>query len=316
MPSSLIPAIALIASLTLAAAEAPPLSPSYQPTPGTGRYTSTLDLEYANVGGESLTLDLHLPEGDGPFPVIVWLHTGAWVSGDTSGGPAVRQASRGYAVASVEYRLAPKWTFPAQIHDAKAAVRWLRANAARYKLDPERIGVFGASAGGHLAALLGTTADRPELEDLTMGNAAFSSSVKAVVDFYGPTDLLQLSAHALPCMPMNPDSPFAPTSLFIGCAIQDCKEKTNAASPIRYVSEDDAPFLILHGTADCLVPWQQSVLLHDALKRAGLQSSLHLLEGAAHGGEEFDQLVWKQTVSDFLDKYLKGSPRKRAVRRN
>jgi dipeptidyl aminopeptidase/acylaminoacyl peptidase len=155
-----------------------------------------------------------------------------------------------------------------------------------------------------------------ELEDLSMGNPAFSSRVKAVVDFYGPSDLLQLSSQALPCYPyLTADSPYAPPSLFIGCTIQECREKTSKSNPIQYITPDDPPFLIMHGTADCLVPWQQSQMLFDALVAKGINAQLFILPGAEHGGEEFDEPRNKEIISAFLDKYLKGSDRKRAVRR-
>ena len=281
------------------------------PTPGDGTYTSIYDIEYAAPTGFSLKLDLHIPDDPGPHPAILWLHTGAWISGDKSGGPALRQARRGYAVASVQYRFAPNSIFPAQLEDAKAAVRWLRANATRYNLDPDRIGVFGASAGGHLAALLGTTGDVAELEGLVHGNGGYSSRVRAVVDYYGPTDLLQLAAQSLPCTFLDPNASFAPPSLLIGCPIQSCPDRTALSNPIRYISPDDPPFLIVHGTEDCLVPWQQSQLLFDALRGAGGDVTLQIIPGAQHGGSEFDEQSIKQLVSDFLDRHLKGPERRR-----
>lgn len=301
----------------LAALVAEAAAQGFPPTPGTGTFTTTYDVEFARIGGKSLRLDLHLPDDDGVRlrPVIIWLHTGAWITGDRTGGPALRQARRGYAVVSIDYRLAPTYTYPAQIEDCKAAVRWLRANATRYRLDPNRVGVFGASAGGHLAALLGTTGDVDELEDPAHGNPAFSSRVQAVVDFYGPTDLLKLEEQKLPCIPLNGNSAQLPPSLLMGCPIQECREKTETANPIRYVTRDDPPFLILQGTLDCLVPPLQSVILHEALRAGGVDSTLYLLEGAQHGGTEFDEQQYKQIVSDFLDRTLRAPSRRRAARR-
>lgn len=278
--------------------------------------TSLYNIEFARVADERLLLDLHLPATPGPHPVLLWLHTGAWVTGERGGGTALRQATRGYAVASIDYRLAPDWIFPAQLEDCKAAIRWLRANAAEYNLDPNRVGVIGASAGGHLAALLGTTAGIAELEGSYLGNPEFSSSVRAVVDFYGPTDLLKLREQALPCMGVDPNASWAPPSLFIGCPIQECPDKTSAANPMTYITPDDPPFLIIHGTADCLVPWQQSQLLHDALTAQGRSSTLHILQGAEHGGDAFETLQYRQVVDEFLDRTVKnGSRRVRAARR-
>jgi acetyl esterase/lipase len=302
--------------LVVLALAASPAVAQYPPTPGTGHFTTIEALEYANVGGEALLLDLRIPEGRGPHPVIIYLHSGAWITGDRTGGPAIRQASRGYAVASIEYRLAPQYTWPAQIEDCKAAVRWVRANAARFNLDPERIGVFGTSAGGHLGAILGTSGGVESLEGPQLGNAQYSSRVKAVVDFYGPTDLLKLDEQKLPCLPLDGNSPFMPPSLLMGCPIQQCKEKTMTASPMSYITRDDPPFLIMHGMLDCLVSFQQSVDLHRALEANGVSSTLVLLPKGEHGGKAFDEQKIKEQISDWLDKNLRGPivpARRRAV---
>ncbi|MCU1347525.1 MAG: alpha/beta hydrolase [Acidobacteria bacterium] len=286
------------------------------PTPGTGTFTTIENLEYANAGGKSLQLDLRIPDGVGPFPVLLYLHSGAWITGDRTGGPARRQATRGYAVASIDYRLAPAYIWPAQIEDCKAAVRWLRANAARFNLDPERIGVFGTSAGGHLASVLGTSSDRPEMEGLSLGNPQYSSRVKVVVDLYGPADLLKLDEQKLPGTLLNGNASFMPPSLLMGCPIQQCKEKTMLASPITYASSDDPPFLIMQGIADVLVPWQQSQDLYDALRAKSVPASLYLLPTAGHSDKQFDEQEWQQVISDFLDANLRGpvTVRRRAVR--
>lgn len=289
----------------------------YPPTPGTGTFSTIEGLEYASVAGKPLLLDLRIPDGPGPHPVIIYLHSGAWITGDRTGGPAIRQASRGYAVASIDYRLAPDSTWPAQVEDTKAAVRWVRANAARFHLDPDRIGVFGASAGGHLAAVLGTSGGVPLLEGLHLGNAQFSSRVKAVVDFYGPTDLLKIQEQSSGCIPVNGNAPNMPPSLLMGCPIQECRDKTATANPITYITPDDPPFLIIHGMRDCLVPYQQSVILHEALQAHGVQSTLILIPNGEHGGSLFDALQYKQAISDFLDQNLRGPlmQRRRSVRR-
>lgn len=265
---------------------------------------SLFDLEYANVGGQSLKLDLLLPDGAGPFPVIVSIHGGSWDSGTRDQGIAFLQVSRGYAVANIDYRLVPGSIFPAQIEDVKAAVRWLRANATRFNLNPNRIGAMGYSAGGHLAALLGTSAGVEELEGAGHGNPGFSSRVQAVVDYFGPTDLLRLAEQAPACLPGDPDDPAQAPSRLIGCPIQECPEKTTAANPIHYVSPDDSPFLILHGLADCLVPWQQSQILHDALLEAGVESKLILVPGLAHADPLFLLPTLQSQVEAFLDQHL------------
>src|SRR2546430_5650620 len=154
-----------------------------------GTFTTIEVIEYANVDGTSLLMDLRVPDDEALHPVIVYLHSGAWITGDRTGGPAIREASRGFAVASIDYRLAPKYTWPAQIEDCKAAVRWLRANAARYRLDPKRIAVFGTSAGGPLAARPGTTPDPPAVEGPSLGDPPLSRSVEAAIGFLRPPQL-------------------------------------------------------------------------------------------------------------------------------
>ena len=268
------------------------------------------DIEYARIGDRSIELDLYLPEGQGPFPVIIWIHGGGWTSGDKDldpNDPQVRQVGRGYAVASINYRLSQEAKFPAQIEDCKAAARWLRARASNYDLDPSRIAVWGSSAGGHLAALLGTSGDVTELEG-SEDNPSYSSRVSAVVDWFGPTDLLRMSADSLPfpCSILDHNSPFSPESLLIGCAIQTCPDNTDKANPIRYVSGDDPPFLIMHGDRDCLVGPRQSQRLYNALTTAGVRASLKFLPGAGHGGSEFEEAENLKLVDDFLDQNLKG----------
>ncbi|MFL6248670.1 MAG: alpha/beta hydrolase fold domain-containing protein [Thermoanaerobaculia bacterium] len=280
-----------------------------------GTFTTYEALEYANPG-QPLLMDLRVPDGPGPHPVILYLHSGAWISGNRFGGPARRQASRGYAVASIEYRLAPKYVWPAQVEDAKAAVRWLRANSARFELDPNRIGVFGTSAGGHIGAVLGTSGGVASLEGMELGNPQFSSRVKVVIDFYGPTDLLRLEQDKLPCIPLNGNAAFMPPSLLMGCAIQQCKERTQTANPMTYVTPDDPKFLIMHGTLDCLVPYTQSVALFDKLEENGVDSQLVLIPGGDHGGDVFNEAKYQQIVDDFLDTNLRGPvvARRRAAR--
>lgn len=280
-----------------------------------GTFTTYDGLEYANPG-QSLRMDLRVPDGPGPHPVILYLHSGAWISGDRFGGPARRQATRGYAVASIDYRLAPRFIWPAQIEDAKAAVRWLRANAERFHLDPNRIGVFGTSSGGHIGAVLGTSGGVDALEGMQLGNPQFSSRVKVVVDLYGPTDLLRLEEDKLPCIPLDGNAPFMPPSLLMGCPIQQCKEWTHTASPMSYVTPDDPKFLIMHGMLDCLVTYTQSVSLHQKLEASGVDSRLILIPTGDHGGDVFNEAKYQKIVDEFLDENLKGpvTVRRRAAR--
>lgn len=258
-----------------------------------------LDIEYATVDGKPLQLDLRIPADAGPHPIIVWIHGGGWRKGNKSlrpNHPALRQTGRGYAVVAINYRLSQEALFPAQIHDCKAAIRWLRGNAGKYNLDPGRIAVWGSSAGGHLAALLGTTGDNTELEDLSMGNSDASSSVQAVVDWYGPTDFLKMGG--------KHNKPLSPESLLLGCPIKTCPERVAQANPINYVTENDPPFFIQHGTADRAVPINQSELLYEALVSAGVQATYLPLKGIGHGLSQFQKTDNLKLVEEFLDQTI------------
>ncbi|MCB9874582.1 MAG: alpha/beta hydrolase fold domain-containing protein [Planctomycetaceae bacterium] len=252
------------------------------------------DIEYALVDGVSLRLDVYAPkEPVEARPLIVWIHGGGWKNGSKDQCPALRFLERGFVVASVDYRLSDVAIYPAQIQDCKSAIRWLRANAKQFSIDPKRIGVWGSSAGGHLVALLGTSGGDEYLEG-THGNPEQSSSVQAVCDFFGPTDFLQMDAHALPIAPFKHDAPGSPEALVIGGPIQENKEKVAKANPVTYVTADDPPFLIVHGDNDPLVPLHQSQLLFEALRHVKVDVKLHVVEGGSHGfgrAPEVDKLV-------------------------
>ncbi len=282
-----------VSALTMAAAR-------QQVPPGVGWLR---DLEYAKVQSKSLALDLYLPDNpEGKLPLVIWIHGGAWQSGSKDRPPAMQLVRRGYAVASVDYRLNGEAVFPAQIEDCKAAVRWLRANAAKYNLNPDRFGAWGSSAGGHLVALLGTSGGVKELEGTVGGNTDKSSRVQAVCDWFGPTDFLQMDAHALAEAPFKHDEARSPESRLVGGAIQENKDKVKRANPITYVSKDDPPFLIMHGDHDPLVPIHQSELLYDALKKAGVDVTFRKVDGAGHGFGGPDLM---RQVEEFFDKHLK-----------
>ncbi|HJZ94624.1 MAG TPA: alpha/beta hydrolase [Gemmataceae bacterium] len=244
---------------------------------------------------ERQKLDVYVPRGDGPFPLVIWVHGGAWQGGSKDGGgPVIPLLSHGYAVASTNYRLSRHEVFPAQIHDVKAAVRFLRANAKKYHLDPERFGACGASAGGHLVALLATSGGVKELEG-DGANKDDSSKVSAVIDFFGPTDLARLSP------PAAKDNP---VTRLLGGTTGDKKDLAALASPVTHVTKDDPPILIVHGDEDHLVPASQSVLLHEALKKAGVDSTLIVIHGAGHGSGIFVPERMNDYVG-FFDKHLK-----------
>jgi acetyl esterase/lipase len=236
------------------------------------------NLAYAADGHERHRLDLYLPEkGAGPFPVVIWLHGGGWIRGDKANCHAAPLVARGYAAVSVNYRFLQHAEFPAQIEDCKAAVRWLRANAVKYRLDPDRIAVMGASAGGHLAALLGVGGNVKELEG-ALGNPDQSSRVQAVIDLFGP---LRIN-----------------------------KDKGNKSNVLAYVSKDAPPFLIVHGDADRSVPIKQSEQLAAALKKAGVDVTQVPIQGAGHSGPAFFTDEMMATYQTFLDTHLKKTPGK------
>jgi acetyl esterase/lipase len=275
-------------------------------------FTTFSNLSYVNDGNVRHRLDLYVPNGaTGPVPLIIWIHGGGWQSGDKSlnpNGHQLRYARSGYAVASLNYRLSGEAIFPAQIHDCKAAIRWLRANAAQYNLDVGRFGVWGSSAGGHLAALVGTSNDVAEMEGTVGGNLQASSRVHAVVDWYGPTDLLQMDTQlkAQPnCGTGNHDSPTSPESLLIGCPIQTCPQAVQRANPLTYATPDDPPFFIEHGTADCTVPMGQSQILQNLLQTGGHDTSLTLIEDEGHGGPLFVTESNMQLVDAFWNAKLR-----------
>jgi acetyl esterase/lipase len=255
----------------------------------------TADRDVAYGTHERQKLDVYVPKGDGPFPLILWVHGGGWEGGSKdSAVPVVNMLARGYAVASTNYRLSRHAAFPAQIHDVKGAVRYLRANAKKYKIDGDRIGVAGGSAGGHLVALLGTSGDVKELEG-DVGPKDVSSRVQCVIDFFGPTDLLKLS-------PANAKE--NPVTRLLGGPTTEKRELAVSANPITYVSKDDPPFLIVHGDKDPVVPLSQSELLYEALKKAGVDATLKVVPEAGHGNGIFTPELAKQYV-EFFEKHLK-----------
>jgi acetyl esterase/lipase len=266
---------------------------------------------YGTTGGEKLLCDVATPPGDGPFPCVVCLHGGAWQGGsrkdlstgskDKSGkvGPSWIEviAEKGYVAVSVGYRLAPKHKFPAMIEDARAAVRFLRANAKTYKIDPDRIGALGFSAGGHLALLLGMC-------DKSVGfdvgdNLDASGKVQCVIDFFGPTDIALYSK-----------SEGIEDGYLVPVFGKECKTDATVykkASPITYACKDTPPTLILHGTFDLIVPVKHSEMLHKALTDAGATAELYTVPFAGHGGWDARDMGKAQAAAfKFLDTHLKG----------
>lgn len=280
-----------IAFISLAAPECRAFQPA-QPT-------SERDIVYAKAGTDELKLDIWRPAGkDGTtFPAVFVIHGGAWRAGNKSDVRPIMDefTKRGYVAVSPEYRFCPKSVFPAQVQDVKAAVRFIKANAKKYQVDPDRIGAIGFSAGGHLALMLGLTAAGDGLEgDVSAG--APDSRVKAVVNYFGPTDL---AAKDIPARskPLVKD--------FLGGTPEEKPDAAAKASPLSYVSKDDVPVLTFQGTKDPLVPYTQAIKLADAMSAAGVPGRVELLIGADHGwgGPEMDRTIGETFL--FLDRHLK-----------
>ena len=264
------------------------------------------DLSYVKDGQERQRLDLYLP-GDPATagaarktrPLVIWVHGGGWEAGSKHDCPAKPLVARGYAVASIGYRLSSQAVFPAQIEDCKAAVRWLRAHAAEYGIDPTRIGAWGASAGGHLVALLGTTAGTRQFD--VGGDLGQPSAVQCVLDWFGPADLLHWGD---PPFTAVMDSPNTALARLLGGPVHTHVELARSASPVSFVDKSSAPFLIMHGDHDNTVPLQQSEELDTALRKAGVESTCKVVFGAGHGGTAFSQPANLQLMTEFFDRHL------------
>jgi acetyl esterase/lipase len=248
-----------------------------------GRLPKTIsiesNIEYARVGNQILQLDIYAPINPaGKLPVVVWIHGGSWNSGSKNHCPIGFMAAQNLAIVSIDYRLSKSAPFPAQLYDCKGAIRWLRANAGRFNLDADHIGIFGASAGGQLALLLATTMDDPKMEGDVGGNLTSSSRVQCVAAFYPPTDLNRLLAD-----PKNRADPNIDVAKLLGGAVGENIQKAIAASPLTYVDKNCAPVFLMHGGADKLVPPEQSKIFYDALIKAGVEAHLEIIPGKGHG---------------------------------
>lgn len=274
-----------------------------------------LDVAYASLS-PAQKLDIYLPDvGEGPFPVILSIHGGAFMGCDKSDAqvtPMLEGLKRGYAVAAVNYRLSWEAVFPALVQDAKAAVRWVRANASKYRFDQERIAAWGGSAGGYQSSMLGTSAGISELDDLSLGNPGQSCRVQAVVSWYGPTNFLKMDEY-LTASGMLPPPGFrhseanSPESLLLGQTITEIPDKVKAANPETYISNNVPPFLLQHGVKDPVVPVQCSIEFAAKIEQvcgAG-RVELDIIEGAEHADPKFETPENVKRVLDFLDKHLK-----------
>ena len=255
-------------------------------------------VEFSNADEQHLQLDIARPKnGEGPFPAIVCIHGGGFRAGTRDGYDAmcVTLAEKGYVAITVTYRLAPAYQFPAAVHDCKAAVRWLRANAAKYHVDPARIGAMGGSAGGHLALFLGVTARVPRFE--AGGHLDQSSAVKAVVSYAGPTDFTKSYAKSVDAAEVLP--------LFFGGDLSTKLRRHIVGSPLNWVTPEAAPTLCIHGTADNYVAFEQAQWIVDRLKASGVEAELLPFAGAGHGLKGEDAQKADAAMIAFFDRHLK-----------
>lgn len=281
------------------------------PRPGTRPIPSgieaKLDLPYAGTDNPRQRLDLYLPKlrkTEKPLPVVVFIHGGGWRNGNKSSGMnnVGRFVTSGdYAGVSVGYRLSGEAQWPAQIHDCKAAIRWIKANAKEYNLDPEKIGVWGSSAGGHLVSMLGTSADVKDLEGNLGEHLDQNSKVTCVANFYGPENFLTMIRQPSQIDRTKGDS--YPEALLLGGAIPEREASAKQASPVTHVSAGDAPFFTAHGTEDPTVPFAQGQEIHAALTQAGVPS---ILQQMTHGGHGFRSDVLDERLNQFFDMHLRG----------
>ena len=256
-------------------------------------------IEYAKPDGQSLQLNMARPKtGDGPFPAIICIHGGGFRAGnrESYNSLAIKLAQNGYVAVTVTYRLAPKHQFPAAVHDTKAAVRWVRANAAKYKIDPERIGTTGGSAGGHLAQFLAVTGDVPEFEG-TGGHPGQSSKVACVVNVYGPSDFTKSYGKSVDAHEVLP--------LWLGGNLETARPMHIRSSPLYWVTPNAAPTLCIHGTEDKYVAHEQAVWMIDKLKAANVPAELLTLDGAGHGFKGKDAETAEKALIAYFDGRLK-----------
>lgn len=257
------------------------------------------NIEYTNPDDQHLQLNLARPkDAAGRAPAVICVHGGGFRGGKRERWNELCQklAGRGYVAATVSYRLAPKYQYPAAVHDVKAAVRWMRANADKYQLDPERIGVIGDSAGGHLVQYLGVTGDVARLEG-DGGNARQSSRVTCVVNYYGPSDLTKSYGKSVDAAEVLP--------LWLGGDVEHERHRHIVASPLYWVTPSAAPTLLIHGTKDPYVAYEQATWIHERLRAADVEVELLTLEGAGHGFSGADAERAEQAALAFLDKHLK-----------
>ncbi len=259
------------------------------------------DIAYVADGHEMQRLDLFLPAAPGAHPLIVYVHGGAWRGGSKKDQPLGKLVAQGFAVASVDYRLSTVAPFPAQMHDIKAAVRFLRARAGEYGLDPKRFAIAGSSAGGHLAALAGVTSGNTELEGTLGGHRDQNSGVQAIISLFGASDLTTILAQSTP---QGLKMRVPALELLLGGQPDAKTELARLASPVFQAGSHSPPLLLIHGDQDPQMPIAQAQQLHDRYKELGLPVEFHIIHGAAHGGAKFHDDERTALMHAFLTKHL------------
>lgn len=259
------------------------------------------DIKYVRVDDQALRLDLHLPDAKARSPLIVWVHGGAWRSGSKKDMPLGKLVEEGYAVASVDYRLSPQAKFPAQIHDLKAAIRFLRGHGGEWRLPVKKILIAGDSAGAHLAALVGVSNGHSELEGEAGSDRAQSSDVQGIISFYGGANLTSILKQSTP----HGLSVRVPAlELLLGGQPDDVPTLARLASPVFHVDRRDPPLLLLHGDQDPQMPVNQSLELWGAYQKVKAPVQLEVVHGAAHGGAVFYDAQHMEVVKKFLRRYF------------
>lgn len=262
-------------------------------------YTVTKNLIYAKPKHHELKLDLYIPEHKNPL-LVAWIHGGAWHSGSRE-NPPLLPATAGIAIASVDYRLSVQAPFPAAIHDIKAAIRYLRSQAKKHGYRSRNIGIWGSSAGGHLAALTGVTNGNVELEGKLGKHLKSSSDIQAIVDFYGPTNFLTILKQSTP----HGLSVRAPAlALLLGAPLSKAQNLATLASPVFHVEKTDPPIMIVHGNQDVQVPINQSLELAEAYKAHDITSTLVVVPKAGHSSKVYFQQAQMQQVETFFKQHL------------
>jgi acetyl esterase/lipase len=261
-----------------------------------------VDIPFAEIDGHRLALDLYLPEGRENAPLVVFVHGGGWRNGTRNEMPLGGLASEGFAFASVDYRLSPVARFPAQVHDIKAAIRFLRAKQSEYGYDATGMGISGASAGAHLAALVGVTNGHPELEGTVGEFDDESSDIQAILSYYGASNFLTILPQSTP---YGLGVRVPALQILLGGQPEQREELAKLASPVFHLDADDPPILLLHGNQDPQMPLNQSLELHGEYLEVGLDSQFISVHNAAHGGPQFHSGERLKAAADFLNQHLR-----------